>query len=44
MQEGTNIPDHLNVFNTLICQFINIGVEIEEEDKVVLLLHSLLES
>ena len=41
MKEGTNIVDHLNVFNTLLCQLTSIGVKMEEEDKVVTLLCSL---
>lgn len=37
MKEGTKIVDHLNVFNTLMCQFTSIGVKIEEEDKADML-------
>ena len=38
MKEGTQIVDHLNFFNTLICQLTNMEVEFEDEDKVVTLL------
>jgi hypothetical protein len=44
MKEGTKIPDHLNVFNTLICQLSSMDVTYEDEDKAVTLLCSLLES
>ena len=36
--------DHLNVFNTLICQLASMGVNIEDEDKAVTLLCSLPDS
>jgi hypothetical protein len=38
MKEGTKIIDHLNVFNTLICQLSSMDVTYEDEDKVVMLL------
>jgi hypothetical protein len=44
MKEGTKIVDHLNVFNTLICQLTSMDVKIDEEDKTVMLICSLLES
>jgi hypothetical protein len=44
MKEGTKIIDHLNVFNTLICQLTNMEVKFEDEDKAVTLLCSLPES
>ena len=44
MKEGTNIVYHLNVFNTLMCQFTRIRVKIEEEDKAIMLLCTLPES
>lgn len=44
MKEGTKIADHLNVFNTLLCQLTSIGVKMEEEDKAVTLLCSLPDS
>ena len=44
MKEGTKITDHLNVFNTLICQLTNMEVKFEYEDKEVTLLCSISES
>jgi hypothetical protein len=37
MKEGMKIVDHLNVFNTLICQLTSMEVKFEDEDKVVTL-------
>ena len=44
MKEGTEIVDHLNVFNTLICQLSSMDVKIDDEDKAVNLLCTLPES
>ena len=44
MKEGTKIADHLNVFNTFICQLSDMEVKMEEEDKAITLLCSLPES
>ena len=44
MKEGTKIADHLNVFNTLICQLSSMDVKIDDEDKAVNLLCTLPES
>jgi hypothetical protein len=44
MKEGTKFVDHLNVFNTLLCQLTSMDVKIDEEDKAVTLLCSLPES
>jgi hypothetical protein len=44
MKEGTKIVDHLNIFNTLICQLTSMDVKYEDEGKVVTLLCSLAES
>ena len=44
MEGGTKIVDHLNVFNSLICQLGSMDVKIKDEDKVVTLLCSLPES
>lgn len=44
MKEGTKIADHLNVFNTLICQLTSMDVKIDDEYKAVMLLCSLPES
>ena len=42
--EGSKVAEHLNVFNTPICQLIDMEVKIQEEDKAITLLCSLLES
>ena len=44
MKEGTKIADHLNVFNTLIYQLSSMDVKIDDEDKSVNILCTLLES
>jgi hypothetical protein len=44
MKEGMKIADHLNVFNTLICQLNSMDVKLDDEDKAVTLLCSLPES
>ena len=41
MKEGTKIADHLNVFNTLIFQLLDMEVKFQEEDKDITLLCSL---
>jgi hypothetical protein len=38
MKECTKIVDHLNVFNTLICQLTSMDVKIYDEDKEIKLL------
>ncbi len=38
MEEGTNVRDHLNVFNKLITQSASVGAKVDDEDKVLLLL------
>jgi hypothetical protein len=42
MKEGMKIVDHLNTFNTLLVQLTSMGVKFESEDKVIILLCSLL--
>ena len=44
MKEGMKIAYHLNVFNTFICQLSSMDVKIDDEDKAVNLLCTLLES
>ena len=44
MKEGTKAVEHLNIFNTLICQLLDMEVKIQEEDKAITLLCSLPES
>jgi hypothetical protein len=41
MKEGMEITDHLNVFNTLICQLTNMELKFEDQDKAIMLLCSL---
>ena len=41
MKEGTKISDHLNAFNTLVCQLSSMEYIISSEDKAILLLCSL---
>jgi hypothetical protein len=38
MKEGTKIVDHLNVFNTLICQLSSMEVKYKYEDKAITML------
>jgi hypothetical protein len=44
MRDGTQIADHLNVFNMLICQLNSMDVKPDDEDRAVTLLCSLPES
>ena len=44
MKEGSKVAEHLNVFNTLICQLTDMEVKIQEEDKAITSLCSLPES
>ena len=41
MNDGLNHLEHLNAFNMLITQLSNFGLNLEEEDKTILLLASL---
>lgn len=44
MKKGTKINDHMNVFNTLICQLSSVNLKIDKEEKSFMLLCFLLES
>ena len=44
MEDGDSVTDHLNVFNTLVSQLVFVDIKIEEEDKCINLLGSLLDS
>jgi hypothetical protein len=44
MNEGTQVADHLNTFNTLIVQLTSMEVKFEDEDKTITLLFLLPES
>jgi len=41
MKEGTPILQHLNAFNRILSDLSGLEVELEEEDKTLLLLSSL---
>ena len=41
MQEGKNVAGHIQCFDRMSMDLLNIGVELEEEDKSLLLLCSL---
>ena len=44
MEDGDSVTDHLNVFNTLVSQLVSADIKMEEEDKCITLLCSLLDS
>ena len=44
MKEGIAVLEHLNFFNKVISELLTVDVKIDEEDKVLILLSSLLES
>ena len=44
MQEGSDLAEHINVFNQLIADFGKVDVKIDEENKAIILLRSLPES
>jgi len=41
MQRGCSINEHLNRYMKLLTYLVNVDVEIDEEDKTVILLNSL---
>ena len=44
MEEGGDLLDHINEFNRLICQLLNIGEKLSNEEQVIALLASLPQS
>ena len=44
MNEGTTVLEHLNFFNKIISELLAVDVKIDEKDKALTLLNSLLES
>ena len=44
MKEGTILLKHLNFFNKVISELLAVNVKIDEENKALILLSSLLES
>ena len=41
MAEGTSLKDHLDEYNKLLLDLANIGVDVDEEDKALILIYSL---
>ena len=41
MQRGCSINEHLNRYTKLLTDLLNVDVEIDEEDKAIILLNSL---
>ena len=41
MQRGCSINEYMNSYTKLLTDLVNVNVEIDEEDKVVILLNSL---
>ena len=41
MQEGSNLAQHVNIFNQIFTNLVRVDVKIEDEDKVIILLCSL---
>ena len=41
MQEGSDIAEHINVFNQLIADLRKVDVKIDDEDRAIILLCSL---
>ena len=44
IQEGSVLAEHINVFNQLIADLVKVEVKIEDDDKAIILLCSLLSS
>jgi len=44
MKEGTAMLEHLNFFNKIISELLAVNMKIDEEDKTLILLSSLLDS
>ena len=41
MEEGDDLHDHINAFNQLMCQLLNVEDHIEDEEEALLLFGSL---
>ena len=41
MEARGNLHDHINEFNQLVCQLLNIGEKLSDEEQVITLLASL---
>lgn len=44
MQEGSDLQQHVNTFNRIITDLKTLGVTIDDEDKIIILLCLLLDS
>jgi hypothetical protein len=44
MQEGTNLAEHINVFNQVVTDLVKVDVKFDDENKAIILLGSLLSS
>ena len=38
MQEGSNLAQHVNIFNQIITNLVRVDMQIEDEDKIIILL------
>jgi len=41
MKDGDSVTEHLNAFNTVVCQLLSVDTKILDEDKCISLLFSL---
>eukprot|EP00253_Pinus_taeda_P005224 PITA_05224 len=44
MKDGDSVTEHLNAFNTVVCQLLSVNIKISVEDKCISLLCSLPDS
>ena len=44
MKDGDSVTEHLNAFNTVVCQLASVDIKISDEDKCISLLCSLPDS
>jgi hypothetical protein len=44
MRDGDSVAEHLNTFNTVVCQLVFVEIKISDEDKCISLLCSLPDS
>eukprot|EP00253_Pinus_taeda_P005913 PITA_05913 len=44
MKDGDSVTEHLNAFNTVVCQLLSVDIKISDEDKCISLLCSLPDS
>src|SRR6266542_35014 len=41
MQEGSDLAEHINIFNQLVADLVKVEVTVEDEDRAIILLCSL---